>query len=162
MKACKTCGNDRGANKRYCSSNCTPGARARTGMTKNCTQCGKDFYATRAQMDRGDGACCSKECSNKYRKDASNALKERTCRVCGKRFRVQSMAAAARGEGKYCSLECTKVGCRGGRAEYELVGRWVTMADLAEIWGVSYRAAHQKQHRLRLPSRKVYRDTAQR
>lgn len=66
-------------------------------MEVKCQKCGRLFIATNAQIQKGFGKFCSRQC----RKDGEN----RTCQTCGKSFYVPAHIVAL-GKGKYCSREC--------------------------------------------------------
>lgn len=99
--ACRQCGQmfkpDSKAKGLFCSKRCR-GATMKTGETKPCAICQKDFYA-RAGRRR---LLCSRACLNVYRARRMTAL---ACVVCHKSFKL-GPAALREGRGAHCSMAC--------------------------------------------------------
>jgi very-short-patch-repair endonuclease len=82
------------------------------GMIKKCIVCGKIFYPTTYEVNRGYGKFCSRKCMGKYysqeRKGEKSVLWKggkikKRCIGCGKMFNVFPSRTNTR---KFCSREC--------------------------------------------------------
>jgi len=120
MKKCPTCAvvmKDKTKKQRarvFCSRPCfyksgtRPGRK--TGRTKNCAECGGEFYATKARADK---KFCSKQCMTQGMTVYEREVKE--CPTCGEEFTQTNCIRT------YCSARChyesgaPKPGKRTGR-----------------------------------------------
>lgn len=76
-----------------------PGNRPRTGIDKNCTICGKQYYVSGWRLKRGSSNFCSTECQNHKQYERAKF----TCFFCKKKF---DDSPSRRNRRKFCSLEC--------------------------------------------------------
>lgn len=78
-----------------------------------CARCGASFSVVPAQVKRGKGKFCSKDCANAARRQHV----PRVCDHCGAAY-ARKPSMASRGETTYCSRECYAA----ARAD----GAWIT------------------------------------
>lgn len=107
VKKCEHCGDEMQLTpyeatwKRYCSRECGNKSRRRK-EERTCLSCGKTFWLTRADVNRGRGKYCSKEC---YGKAVATKIAI-VCEQCGKQFEAWP-SNAKDDNGRYCSQECS-------------------------------------------------------
>ena len=77
-----------------------------TRVRKNCAYCNKEFMPLRAEVNRGGGKFCSRNCSasNMHQKRGNIRVK-RNCLFCGTEFKPL-LSLINKGKGKFCSLTC--------------------------------------------------------
>lgn len=85
----------------FCSDKCFKqvGGKPRRGVTKNCGECGVDFYSAPNTV----GRFCSRDCHNAHQRRSRVTLK---CPVCKQEFSLGKANAAGRGENPTCSRDC--------------------------------------------------------
>lgn len=79
------------------------GPRKKLGTDKNCTQCGKEFYAHKYDSER---LFCSKECFDESRR--KYPIETRICLLCEKEFTGRDRPHS-NSTGKYCSVNCKRI-----------------------------------------------------
>lgn len=70
-----------------------------------CPVCGKKFYCRPSRIKKQAFVCCSKECSSQYRRNLYPEA-ERTCKNCGKKFRVNPAYISRGDRCDFCSRKC--------------------------------------------------------
>lgn len=105
-KFCKFCHTQiiakrsRDLNKEFCGSACVGKFKGlQVSLTKQCVNCLLSFNTTPSQNLK----FCSKQCANKYK----IIVHFRNCLQCGKQFQLKNIAYERRGDGLYCSRECS-------------------------------------------------------
>lgn len=81
----------------------------RTSITKTCKVCGDSFsiWPYKLKETFNSGNCCSKSCSNRYRRGTIKSKKqERICINCNNTFLILPSRILL-GEGKFCSRYCS-------------------------------------------------------
>lgn len=104
-RKCKTCDGEiiakrsRDLNKEFCSPSCV-GKFFKTKEKEytNCLTCNKKFEKT----CRTQNMYCSTTCYHRSQK----ITHLRSCKKCGKEFRLKNISYEKRGGGKFCSREC--------------------------------------------------------
>lgn len=96
-------------------------------LKRRCVVCKSAFIAARAEVNRGRGKYCSRECSHAARR---NSIEIR-CLVCQKRRQVHSHLA---GTAKYCSIKCTHKGNAKMRTARELIQRRLNGRIATLMW----------------------------
>ena len=110
-----------------CSSECRAIRRKekeRSVKKCTCAYCGNEFETLHIKK------YCSVDCRNKSKAEAAKADRpERTCKVCGKRFKPKT------GRSEYCSKQCQKKLYRDRQSK-----RWATES------GISLEYEHKPSH----------------
>ncbi len=121
---------------KYCSRACSSKARNKKSR-RSCLQCGKEFFVSPSVARKGSGRYCSVGCrasgvqktfigkKNPFWKGGGI---ERTCKVCGARFKAKP-SEVKKGCGQYCSLKCRglsvevreKIGRANGKKKAEII-----------------------------------------
>lgn len=81
----------------------------RTSITRECRVCNKSFsiWPYILIVAPNSGNCCSKSCSNRYRKGTMKSKKQEcTCLYCDNTFLILPSRIKL-GEGKFCSRYCS-------------------------------------------------------
>lgn len=88
---------------KYCSFPCYRKhgftGRKKNGGQKKCVVCGKEFYASKRNLDKP--SCCSIKCQNIQQSKKVSVI----CEVCDKEFFV-SPCFAKDGKRRFCSISC--------------------------------------------------------
>ena len=99
--SCQHCGNPyhripaKVLKSRFCSFKCKVEALKKPPIICVCQRCARQFLCERAEIARGSGTYCSKQC-------CKNRPKERNCEQCGQAFTPHHNQQV----GRFCSSAC--------------------------------------------------------